>query len=121
MYPLKWKWEWGRRGWRRTKSKKVLHEFRELARIFLRLQKVLEGGTGKEHGIIPSHCLNWNFAPQQIHPAVGKIFALLRLHWLDSAEVAIEENAGVVGASIEGKSFAVFAEAGVIPDEVLFA
>jgi hypothetical protein len=85
----------------------------------VRFQKALKSRTRQQHWIIAPHCLYRNLAPQQIHPAIRKFFALLRLHGLDLARIAIKKNARVIFARLERKSTAVFAKARVSLDELL--
>ena len=65
------------------------------------------------------HNLERNLAPQKVQPAARKFFALPGLDRLDNARIALEKNAGVIRARLKRQSPAIFAELGVILDEVL--
>jgi hypothetical protein len=84
------------------------------------LQKIPERLTRKQHRVIPPHHLNRNLPPQKIDPAIRKFFALLRLDRLNCAGIALKKNTRMIFPRLQREPAAVFAQASVSLDKILF-
>jgi hypothetical protein len=94
-----------------------------LARLFrgrfVCFKKCIEGGAGKEHRIFRLHRFQRSLAPQPIHPAGRKVFALFRFYRMDRTAVILQKDAGTIGLFLQGKAAAILPESRVQFDKGL--